>query len=398
VQSIVADTKRRFFVISNMNILHRRGSIPYGQLSRTDSATLPTTIEGKQSTGRDIAGFQALGLYEYLDTDDRPIFALDLRSQTNKLPVYQNAALKKLQVLGTGTGNQGTEHVVLDAQSGFLLDWAVSFPEATNLPPSTHWGIRWTARTLRNKWRIITGNVTTLPPDTSHRHSLADTGSTCGSRSPSKSKMGSAQLDRGVVSPGSLEKRLAAYSLDQAGRDAGPQVVRLGEGLHENPNGSQLRKTADNSGAISPFDITRPKTTHELSDHLQFFQQFDWASTELGPMSTWSLELRRLCNLVMADPRPCSLFLGEQKTIMYNESYSFITGQKHPGMMGKNFVDAWGEIADDFIVPFEQAATTGTGYLIIDARFNINRHDYLEETYYALSVIPVPLGEGELAL
>jgi hypothetical protein len=390
-------SRKRLFVIRTMNILHRRGSLPYGQLSRTASSTPSTTTEATPSAGCDLAGFQALGLYEYLDTDDRPIFALDLKSQTNKIPVYQNAALKKLQVLGTGVSNQGTNHAVVDVQSGFLLDWAMSSPEATNLLPSAHWGIRWTARTLKNKWRIITGNVTTLPLDTAHRHSLADTGSARRSRSPSKSELDSSELATGLVSPRSLEKRHAAYSLDQASNEMGQQMVRRGEEVRNHSDDSQLDKKVQKLDTLSPFDFTRP-STRKLSAHLQFFQQFDWASTELGPMCSWPLELRQCCNFMMADPRPCSLFWGEHKTIMYNESYSCVTGQKHPGIMGKVFMDAWGEFADDFVVPFEQASTTGRGYFINDARFNINRHDYLEETYYSLSIIPIQLGRGELAL
>jgi hypothetical protein len=381
-----------------MRPLYRRGSLPYGESSKTESPTISMPTDAVRPAEGDIAGFQALGLFEYLDTDDRPIFALDLQSQRNKIPVYQNAALKKLQVIGGGNWNENTEHVVVDAQSGFLLDWAVSFPEASNIPPSTHWGIRWTARTLRNKWRIITGNITTLPSDISHRHSLADTGAPRMSTMTSKlEKTIGNQSNISSVSQGPLEEQLAAFSLVQGDSGVTYQTMCQEKGQLKDPIYSIQANSADNMDIIGQFDITRPDSTRRLSSHEQFFQNFDWASTELGPMSSWSLELRRMCNLLMADPRPASMFWGEKKTMMYNEPYVHVTGQKHPGMMGKVFVDAWGEVAGDFIVPFNKATTTGFGYSIDDARFNIYRHDYLEETYYSLSIIPIQLGKGQIA-
>ncbi|KAH7379750.1 putative histidine kinase M3YPp [Cadophora sp. MPI-SDFR-AT-0126] len=116
--------------------------------------------------------------------------------------------------------------------------------------------------------------------------------------------------------------------------------------------------------------------------------EFDWASTELGPISSWGATLRRRVNFLMSDPRPAAMFWGRQRTMMYNEPYMHVTGQKHPGMMGKIFSEAWGEIEGDFIPAFEKAYTTGASTVLDDARFYIERHGYLEETYYSIAMIP----------
>jgi hypothetical protein len=382
-----------------MNALHRRGSLPYGELLKAESTVTNKTVDAVRAEEDDASGFQAVGLFEYLDTDDRPIFALDLKSKKNKIPVYQNAALRKLQVIGGGDGHQNTEHAVIDAQSGFLLDWAVSYPEATNIPPSSHWGIRWTGRTLRNKWRIITGNVTTLSPDSSQRHSQADSALSRRSRSPSRTEStGGRESNASSISKASLEKHLAAFNIDPGNDDVVRQTHHHEEGQHKTSVESHLMKIADIPDDIGPFDITRPNTASLISPHVQFFLDFDWASTELGPISSWPLDLRRMCNYLMADPRPASMFWGEQKTMMYNEAYVHVTGEMHPGMMGKVFLDAWGDVAGDFTSQFDEAATTGRGYSIDNARFNLFRHEYLEETYYYISMIPIQLGQGQIAL
>jgi hypothetical protein len=67
--------------------------------------------------------------------------------------------------------------------------------------------------------------------------------------------------------------------------------------------------------------------------------------------------------------------------MLYNEPYALATGQKHPFMMGKPFVLAWSEVADDFAALFENGRETGKATLMEDALFYLERHGYLEETY-----------------
>jgi hypothetical protein len=84
--------------------------------------------------------------------------------------------------------------------------------------------------------------------------------------------------------------------------------------------------------------------------------------------------------------------------MLYNEPYVVVTGQRHPGMMGKPFSEAWAEVAGDFISAFDTAYETGKAYVVDDARFYIERHGYLEETYYSLSIIPFSLEHGVVGL
>lgn len=67
-------------------------------------------------------------------------------------------------------------------------------------------------------------------------------------------------------------------------------------------------------------------------------------------------------------------------------------------MMGKPFTEAWAEVAGDFIAPFDAAYETGKAYVVDDARFYIQRHGYLEETYYSVSIIPLSLEQGMVGL
>lgn len=135
-----------------------------------------------------------------------------------------------------------------------------------------------------------------------------------------------------------------------------------------------------------------------LFPHHEFVLNFDWGSTELGPINEWSTELRRMTNILMSDPRPAAMYWGKHRTMLYNQPYVVVMGQKHPGMMGKEFSDAWAEVEGDFSPAFDTAYETGTSYLLNDARFYIDRQGYLEETYYSISIIPFSVEDGAVGL
>jgi PAS domain-containing protein len=62
-----------------------------------------------------------------------------------------------------------------------------------------------------------------------------------------------------------------------------------------------------------------------------------------------------MVNLMLSDLRAVALYWGPQRIMLCNEAYIAATGQKHPGMMGKPFTEAWEEIAVAFKRQFEKA-------------------------------------------
>ncbi len=160
----------------------------------------------------------------------------------------------------------------------------------------------------------------------------------------------------------------------------------------------QKKDGMKNPEDIGRIDFTKPNPSFILSPHHQFVLNFDWASTELGPISQWSTELRRMANILMSDPRPAAMYYGKHRTMLYNEPYVVVMGQRHPGMMGKTFSAAWAEVEGDFSPAFDAAYETGTSYLLDDARFYIDRNGYLEETYYSIAIIPFNVEDGDVGL
>lgn len=334
---------------------------------------------------------RSVGLLEFLDIDDRPVLVIDLANPTKTTPIYQNTSLQKIPLLESkiGDGVLSAGAASKDLEYSAFLDWAASSEQDT-FRNTAYCGFWCTTKNIRNRWRIITGVEGNEYENTSAEKRL--------SKGPGLGRSQIAAMTRpshslsqsqtNFSSDHSLEAQIAAFRL----REGGPTQSFPTPEITPKPKYIPQSETLDRLDFIKAYPSVLP------SPHLQFFLEFDWESTELGSVSTWSTSLRRMVNILMSDPRPAAMYWGRQRTMMYNEPYVRVTGQRHPSMMGKTFSEAWAEIEGDFTPAFEEAYKTGVSFVIDDARFYIERHGYLEETYYSISIIPFLIDGDEIGL
>ncbi|SEM21629.1 sensor histidine kinase [Xaviernesmea oryzae] len=118
------------------------------------------------------------------------------------------------------------------------------------------------------------------------------------------------------------------------------------------------------------------------------FQQFDWASSPLGPVDGWSPELRTLVDVTMNSLQPMLIVWGPEQIILYNDGYARMCGNRHPGGFGHPFRDLWYDIWDQ-VDPIISAAYAGHGTSMDDIEFIMHRNGFPEETHFAFSYTPV---------
>jgi PAS domain S-box-containing protein len=72
---------------------------------------------------------------------------------------------------------------------------------------------------------------------------------------------------------------------------------------------------------------------------------YDWASTSLGPIESWSIELITIVNLTLCSPSPARTMWGPELILIYNDAYRPIPGRRHPDALGKPahnvYAEAW---------------------------------------------------------
>jgi hypothetical protein len=93
---------------------------------------------------------------------------------------------------------------------------------------------------------------------------------------------------------------------------------------------------------------------YPLTPFQRFTRDVDWENSPLGPMEGWSSQLRQAVLTLMADPDPAIVFWGERMTLVYNEVYPDLIGNKHPGSQGQDPWVWFAEIRD----PFEKIIKT----------------------------------------
>lgn len=151
---------------------------------------------------------------------------------------------------------------------------------------------------------------------------------------------------------------------------------------------------------VSPWDITQLRLPRDraVSQHVQLVRDFDWSATDLGPMSCWSPELKRMVNVCLIDPRPAALWWTKQRILIYNEGYSFVLGARHPQVLGLPFVDAWPELQGDFDTHFRAGEEEGRATSGDTAFYMVERNGFQEELWASWSIIPVPADNGGIGL
>jgi signal transduction histidine kinase len=117
-------------------------------------------------------------------------------------------------------------------------------------------------------------------------------------------------------------------------------------------------------------------------------RSMDWSQTPLGPIASWPQSLRTTVSLCLASNFPISLAWGPKHVQIYNDGYWPICGGKHPDSMGQDFSECWASAWPAIGDAFETALAGESAYLE-NQRMYLDRHGYLEETFFTFSFSPI---------
>ncbi|KAG9205475.1 hypothetical protein G6514_008117 [Epicoccum nigrum] len=375
----------------------------------------------------------SVGVTELLEHDPRPTFVVDIGDYANYAPdssslqiLFANSALRTNASIWEAVAGKAPEQAVDGTAShaskqfrGWLLTTATQGNEWDASPsPIEHSNVVWSCYTIKKRLRVVS----------------AATSSVTASEVPSTS----ASMDFAIPSASSVG-HLSGRALDTASSSNhtseqqdyfGPPAIRNREELnplstmtHNHMSNTVVNASSTSRGSSSQpnhltlpsiedlsftnedpktsqdhdmgfFDWTRLSLTSSLPKHIQFARSIDWSSTPLGPIEFWSNDLRAMCNLIMASPHPAAMYWGDELVAIYNEAYIGLAGQKHPDLMGQSYKVAWAEIWDEVKDVFNNARLTGQATMKDDDCLFIKRSNYMEETYFSWSIIPMVGQDG----
>ena len=122
----------------------------------------------------------------------------------------------------------------------------------------------------------------------------------------------------------------------------------------------------------------------------------DWSDSPLGEPPTWPQSLRSVVGMLLGSQFPMFVAWGGSLGFLYNDAYAEILGDKHPDAIGRCFHDIWVEIWHD-ISPLVDAALSGEATYRQDLPLMMNRHGFVEQTWFTFSYSPVRDESGRVA-
>ncbi|MBL1174800.1 ATP-binding protein [Pantanalinema sp. GBBB05] len=124
----------------------------------------------------------------------------------------------------------------------------------------------------------------------------------------------------------------------------------------------------------------------EMGDRIQ---SFDWSSTAIGAIDTWSCSLQLILQILLSSKFPMQILWGKEYIQFYNDAYIPIAGDKHPTALGQRGEDCWREVWDFAGPLLNQVMTTGIASWSEDQLLVLERNGYPEECYFTFSYTPV---------
>ena len=148
--------------------------------------------------------------------------------------------------------------------------------------------------------------------------------------------------------------------------------------------------------ALSLDLFAGPGELRELARHT------DWSATALGPVESWSPTLRTVVRTALDSPFPINLWCGSDGTLIYNDAYRPILGDKHPAALGAAGRKVWSEIWSEIAPMFDSIRAGGPPIYANDAPFVVQRERSGEpranepNAWFTFSLSPVRDDDGEI--
>ncbi|KAK2468318.1 hypothetical protein H9L39_19964 [Fusarium oxysporum f. sp. albedinis] len=360
-----------------------------------------------------------LNIRDILNADSRPTFIIDLdpddetplRSKAIQ-PVFANAALETHESLLDAV--RGEDSVGTDGQPESIsyLDfknWATGITtqdDSKDVSPLffLYKGLLWTGSTVAKRWRLISGNRLWQ-----HSSPPARLTSSALSRTSTPSSKGQHTPKREVSKSPKQDTEAEDAPVEDTTQEMTPtEATLIASAPRKFPfrsfwRGGSWRRSSDrvtgssSSGSImlgkpekAVVDWTVANPMGVLSPYIHLLRDIDWASTPLGPMDSWSPELRQVANLVVNNPHPANIFWGNDMTMLYNEAYAVrFAGNKHPSMLGIGASGPWSEVWDLLGSALSEVVRTGISFRSNNYDLALFRRGFLEETHVCWSLTPL---------
>ena len=123
---------------------------------------------------------------------------------------------------------------------------------------------------------------------------------------------------------------------------------------------------------------------------------FDWSRTPMGPAIGWPQSLKTAVRIILTSRYAMFVWWGRELVNLYNDPYRAFLGTKHPDALGKSAREVWAEIWEQIGPRTDAVLVRGESTFDEALLLLMERHGYMEETYFTFSYSPLPDDHGEI--
>jgi PAS domain S-box-containing protein len=162
------------------------------------------------------------------------------------------------------------------------------------------------------------------------------------------------------------------------------------------PVDGDLRRNGGASDHRDPVSLRDGQTPSFCSDSemAEHIREFDWAETPLGPMTEWPPELRVAIDIMLGADEALGIYWGEDLTLLYNDAWRELIGEKHPAALGRPARAVFPEIWETIGPMFEDVLNGNGAAYEQEQRLPLERDGSLEDAWFDYSVNPIPMADG----
>ena len=128
----------------------------------------------------------------------------------------------------------------------------------------------------------------------------------------------------------------------------------------------------------------------------RLIRERDWSRSPLGALGSWPASLCQAVGMMLSSQAQIVLYWGPQLRAFYNDAYLPTIGAKHPAALGEPAAEHWSELWDVLEPLFTGVVESGTAYRGTDHPFLLERHGFLEQTYFDVSYDPLLVEDGSV--
>ncbi len=125
-------------------------------------------------------------------------------------------------------------------------------------------------------------------------------------------------------------------------------------------------------------------------------REFDWSQTPTGPIAAWPQSLKTAVSLCLASRFQLIIFWTRDLIQIYNDAFVSILGNKHPRALGQLARESWAEMWGLIEPLYQHVFETGTATWTEQIQLPVERHGYLEESFYTMSYTPIFQEDGRV--